>query len=143
MKNIEKKDIKIDKFIIKAAFLALVCAILITFGIQHYSKFTFIPITPTSYSSDGRLIINQSLDSREVKLATITQNTPFGTEIKLNTNGLTERDMVFAGGNFHPYSNMIFIYFNSVFTDFKFLILIWLSITSVFIFFKRFKIKFT
>lgn len=141
----EKQEIKIDAGIIKRIVLAFILAFTTVFIVEHFSSFSYVADTSNlpNYTPDGKIIVSQYYDTTKTKVAVLTQTTPFGTDINIPPKGMMCSELVFAGTEFKSYSNKVQLYFNAVFKDFRFLIIIWGVFILVLLFFKKYKLKVT
>ncbi|MGL6127070.1 hypothetical protein [Chryseobacterium artocarpi] len=137
----EKKTIQVDKNIPKSVLMGFVLAFATVFVIQHFSTFFYIPkLGKPAIDYGHKIAISGTYDTRTTPVGALYQTTPFGTKIDLPTNGLMCSELLYDS-EFKSYSNKGLLYAKSVFSDYKYLLLFWLSYTLIILFFKRYRLK--
>ena len=139
----EKKTIQVDSNITKSVLIGFVLSFLTVFVIEHFGTFSYIPNTNnlSNYTPDGKIILNQEYYPAKTPVGALYQTTPFGTKIDLPTNGMMCSELLFDDSDFKKYSNKVVLYVKSVFSDYKYLLLLWFAYTLIVLFFKRYRLK--
>ncbi|WP_419488768.1 hypothetical protein [Chryseobacterium bernardetii] len=137
----EKKTININHNVLDSIILGFTFALLTVFAIEHFSTFSYIPNLSNPVIDYGhKIILNGEYDTRTTPVGALYQTTPFGTRIDLPTNGMMCSELLYDS-EFKRYSNKGILYLKAVFSDYKFLILIWIICTCIILFFKKYRLK--
>ncbi|GAA5100570.1 hypothetical protein GCM10023210_39220 [Chryseobacterium ginsengisoli] len=138
----EKKNIQIDHNILDSTMLGFVFSLLTVFVLEHFSTYSYVPnLGKQIISYGGQVITPDSFDTSITPIGALYQTTPFGTKISLPTNGMMCSELLFKDTDFKRYSNQAVLYFKAVFSDYKYLLLFWITYMLIVLFFKRYRLK--
>jgi hypothetical protein len=138
----EKKTIQVDRNIPKLVLVGFVLAFVTVFAVEHFSTFSYIPnLGKPAIDYGHKIVISGEYDTRTTPVGALYQTTPFGTKIDLPTNGMMCSELLFDDSGFKSYSNKGILYAKSVFSDYKYLLLFWVTYTLIVLFFKRCRLK--
>lgn len=135
-----KKEIKIRKSHIKNLLISCLAGFSILFALEHFGEFSFIIPSPTTYSNDGKINM-QNFISDDLKASSIYYKSYFDNTVTTGGNGYTASDLKYKSGDFYSYSNKLFYILEAMKLDFVYGILIFLSIFTLTTTFSIFKFK--
>lgn len=137
-----KKEINIDSRFTKSILLGFIISIVFVFFIERNSKIQYVPNIPNSYSG-GKIELTTTYYPATTPVLTLNMITPFGTNIDLPTKNLMCSDLQNSDSKFNSGYNMNILYLKALLKDFKYMILIWMVVSCIFLFFYFFKLKFS
>lgn len=136
----EKQEIKIDAGIIKRIILAFILAFTTVFIVEHFCSFSYEADTSNmNIYKVQEGITMQEYNPSTTRVLVLSQRTPFGTNFYIRPNGMKVSEL--KGEKFNSYFNKIQLYFNAVFKDFKYLLMIWGGFILILLFFRKYKLK--
>ncbi len=141
----EKKTIKINSKLLKTLIISTLISFLIIFGIEHFGKFNYTyNQTLSDYEDKGDYFVETYSYDRDSNVLSITLNTPFGNQMKVDRSNWKIKDLEFSDGDFYNYPNKFKNYLRATAkTDILYVLLLSLCFWIIIFISKNFKIKLT
>ncbi|WP_276379886.1 hypothetical protein [Flavobacterium sp. H4147] len=140
-----KSTISIKKTTITALLCCLFLGACAVFALNHLGKFTYIADTSNVENADefGRPYLEVPIPVTNGVLS-VTYTSYFGSIIKIDRPGFIVDDIRFEGmGKFNQYDNVSKYYINATIKDYNYILLVSVLLFTVYLFFRKFKIKLT
>lgn len=126
----EKREIKIDKFIVKSLLISFASSLLIFIFIEHFGKFSY------QFYGGGKPHLTQ--------LEGITYKTLLGNEVITDGKGYNVDDIMFTTGDFQEsYFAKIPFYLKAIIADFTYFIILVIIIFITIMLRKKYSFKLT
>jgi len=129
----DKKDVNIPSYLLEYVLKSLFIGWFLVLAIEHTGKFSFM----ASYKPKTLSFTEQV--SGDTPIAYIDFNTPFGNQVRVVNPPMNMAQLHYDFG----YSKKLEYYISATKQDFLIVILFTVIITSIFIFFRKFKVRLT
>lgn len=131
-----RKEIQLDKRIVKAIIVSFILGYMFVLVINYWGDFTVEGFTTYVHGTSYDYTYYDS----DTKIASLSYNTFFWTEIPLEPQGKSLED-TYSDGMFKSWGYTIPLLFKSTFHDFLYILLISLGIFIPWVFLLKFKVK--